>query len=156
MIDTLEYRSIFTRLHTDLSILQISKPILIKYDSDNNQLIFYQTGAVVYLGYINFIYMKKSFKYGILLPEDYNKLMDNLDSLIRSNLINERTFILSPRKLSTKVFITPTGTIEGPIEVMELEFTSITTNWIIILKSFFNRNLRNSLKLIRSLDRKSK
>lgn len=145
------YRGVFTSFTKDLSKFDPNELIIVTYDKSSHLLIFRQINHIVAATYLSpYFFPKKGFRVGVLTQAGYNKLLYNLNTLLRDSTLDEGKLIPDIgilgvdwyRHFNKKALPTPQKTIS-------LKFVNVTNRvmtWL--LCRFYNNNSRIIYKLV--------
>jgi len=146
------------KLHNDLTLFDSTKPIIVRYDAIN-KLTYRQMHRVSSVPYIDNMYFPKPFiELGVLLPEEYAKLMDGLETLIQDPGLRNGSLTTVIGDYECKVYkVFDDPNLYGPQLYVHLEFVSIRRKWLTLLKLWRSDiSTKTLLKAIRNENRKRK
>lgn len=146
------------KLHNDLTLFDSTKPIIVRYDAIN-KLTYRQMHRVLSVPYIDNMYFPKPFiELGVLLPEEYAKLMDGLETLIQDPGLRNGSLTTVIGDYECKVYkVFDDPNLYGPQLYVHLEFVSIRRKWLTLLKLWRSDiSTKTLLKAIRNENRKRK
>lgn len=111
------------------------KPIRVSYDKSNNLVLFNQFGDSIYTE-IPLIYgwWNKLKKYTYLLPEDYDTVMRDINNVINSGELLNKSVLISPADFGFSVYTSEEKTgglgffqVTSPQLVLSVKLVSDTT-----------------------------
>lgn len=131
--DILEIYNVLQEFSKETLEGPVKFPIKVNYEKDHNSLVFEQKGRKSYVPILNYYCGHlKEIKNTWLLPEDYNRLMNNLQTVIASGVLIHDRVLVSPEYYGFDIYetiITTKTVSDGPQVMGTARFVS-GTSWI--------------------------
>jgi len=156
-MNTEDLKPIFSNFYKSLNLLNPNKITLVKIDV-KNQIEYQQIGNAVRIPKLNFIYLYKNFEYGILLPDDLDRLKSNLKVLLTTDILERSSLLVVPEILITRFYLTilpnQDSHLSGPKEVLSLKYLSSCNNLTVLLASIKSKELNYLIKLNKDVSKR--
>jgi len=143
--DLIEIHNSLTVFNDKVIVCENPKPIKVWFDVDTKSLAFEVPGTSLRLHVLNYycLDLEELVEPTYLLPEDYEKLMYNLNKLIGSGKLIEERVCLSPENWGFNVFWTNPRELEKGPDILaggKIRFIS-GNSWLFKWKTKVNYNL---------------
>lgn len=135
-------RELIIRLYNSFTLLNPDNLTLVKYNPKVG-LSFHQLGVDIQVPFVNHLYHPKKFKLGVLVPGDFQMMMKTLLELMESNIFDNPTMTITPKKLGfsiNRTFPYENMIGIGPVSVYKIEFVSTTNLFLIKVLGLIHKN----------------